>query len=92
MLNKESDQSMFGRILKVPEVLRIYLVVTCTLVICLICMPLYPCYNLHMFYYLKIRRCVNTVSITKTPWVQKSGVAKKKQRPKRLISECGQDL
>ena len=31
-------------------------------------------------------------SKTKTPWVQKSGVAKKKQRPKRLISECGQDL
>ena len=32
------------------------------------------------------------VSKTKTPWVQRSGVAKKKQRPKRLISECGQDL
>ena len=32
------------------------------------------------------------LSKTKTPWVQKSGVAKKEQRPKRLISECGQDL
>ena len=28
-------------------------------------------------------------SKTKTPWVQESGVAKKKQQPKRLISEGG---
>ena len=32
------------------------------------------------------------ISKTKTPRVQKSGMAKKKQQPKLLISECGQDL
>ena len=34
----------------------------------------------------------DVISKAKTPWVQKSGVAKKEQGPKGLISDCDQDL